>query len=160
MLRASLALVAVCFCFCFCFCSCFCACAGGIESGEGEGEGDVVGAGEGEGEGESCGDGVFGGADEGAPVVVYVDGFRVGVDAACAVGELYEVYFELEDEVSIDDVGASFDGGEAVAVSGVHADFDGHRGDACGPAATTSVPVAVQVRGAGGASVPVCGTAF
>ena len=93
-------------------------------------------------------------------MVVYADGFRVGPSAACPAGELYEVYFELQAEEAISAVWASFAGAAPVDVDGVRADFDGHRGDACGPAATSSITVGVQVVGAGGASQPVCGTAF
>ena len=117
---------------------------------------------EGEGEGEeACFDSVFAAPSNGALVVVYVDGFRVGPDAACADGELYEVYFELADEGAFQQVRASFGGGAAVEVVDVAADFDGHRGDACGPSATTTTTtVGVQVTGAGGPSQPVCGTVF
>lgn len=121
------------------------------EGGEGEGEGDVGG---------DCFDDVFAAPAAGAPVVVYADGFRVGVDAACADGELYEVYFELAAPTELSRVQASFAGGAAVDVDSVDADFDGFRGDACGPAVTSSITVGVQVTGPSGPSVPVCGTAF
>jgi hypothetical protein len=128
--------------------------------GETVGEGETIGEGEGEGEGEGCFNDVFDDASADGPVVSYADGFRVGPSAACPAGELYEVYVELETEVAISLVRASFAGAAPVDVDGVRADFDGHRGDACGPAATSSITVGVQVVGAGGASQPVCGTAF
>jgi hypothetical protein len=126
---------------------------------------DDVGEGEGEGEGEGdvdgdCFDDVFAGPADGAPVVVYADGFRVGASAACADGELYEVYFELAAPTAFTRVQASFDGAAAVDVASVDADFDGFRGDACGPAVTSSITVGVQVTNASGPSVPRCGTAF
>jgi hypothetical protein len=131
------------------------------EEGEGEaaeGEGEAA-EGEGEGEGE-CFNDVFAAPAVDGPVVVYVDGFRVGSSAACAAGELYEVYFELEAEVPFVDVVVSFEGAVPVPVESVDADFDGHRGDACGPAATTPVRLGVQVSDGSGASQPVCGTAL